>query len=44
MEIVLAPYEDPSQGLDWPEQTPIILRAITYRVSVVHFLHIRPIQ
>lgn len=32
MNIVLAPYKDPSEGLDWPEQTPVILNAINARL------------
>ena len=36
MEIVLSPYKDPSLGLDWPEQTPLIEAGLRARLSKWH--------
>jgi len=33
VEIILAPYKDPSEGLDWHEQTPIIIQRIDELLS-----------
>jgi hypothetical protein len=33
MDVVLSPYEDPSAGLDWSEQTPSILKDLTSRIE-----------
>ncbi|MBY0270659.1 MAG: hypothetical protein K2X06_12370 [Burkholderiales bacterium] len=33
MDVVLSPYEDPSAGLDWPEQTPQILEGLKSRIE-----------
>jgi hypothetical protein len=28
VELIIAPYKDPADGLDWPEQTPIIMEKL----------------
>jgi len=33
IKIVLAPYKDPAYGLDWPEQTPIIIKEVAEHLS-----------
>lgn len=32
MEITISPYKDPAEGLDWHEQTPLIIDAIKDRI------------
>lgn len=33
IKIILSPYEDPAGGVDWPEQTPIIINELKELIS-----------